>query len=151
MIITFIGHSQIVGQAEARQRLIETILACVKDENDLQFFCGGYGDFDNLGRSVSMALKTQYPNSKVVFVTPYMTLDYQRNIQEYLNLKLYDEIVYPPLENVFPRYAISRRNEWMIDQSDYVIAYVQQTYGGAYQSLQYARRKKKRILNLAEK
>ena len=63
---------------------------------------------------------------------------------------LYDSIVYPPIEKTPPRFAISKRNEWMISKADLVIAYVSRTYGGAYQTLQFARRKKKRVINLAE-
>ena len=58
----------------------------------------------------------------------------------------YDETVYPPLESVPKRYAISRRNEWMVRESDIVIAYVIRGFGGAAKTLEYAQRKKKRIV-----
>ena len=58
----------------------------------------------------------------------------------------FDNIVYPPLETVPYRYAIIRRNEWMIDQADIVIAHVRYSWGGAERSLEYAKRKKKEIL-----
>ena len=67
-----------------------------------------------------------------------------------MSLELYDSIVYPPLEKTPLKFAISKRNEWMIDQSDFVIAYVEHSFGGAYQSLKYAHRKGKRIVNLAK-
>lgn len=58
---------------------------------------------------------------------------------------------YPPLENTPLRYAISRRNEWMTAEADTVIAYVTHGWGGAAQTLQFAKRKHKRIINLGEK
>ena len=58
----------------------------------------------------------------------------------------YDETVYPPLESVPKRYAISRRNEWMVCESDGVVAYVMRGFGGAAKTLDYARRKKKAII-----
>ena len=58
----------------------------------------------------------------------------------------FDNIVYPPLETVPYRYAIIRRNEWMIDQADIVIDPVRYSWGGAARSLEYAKRKKKEIL-----
>ena len=67
-----------------------------------------------------------------------------------LDRHLYDSSVYPPIENVPMRFAINKRNEWMINQADLVIAYVDHTFGGAYKTLQYAKRKKKQIINLAE-
>ena len=36
----------------------------------------------------------------------------------------------------------------MMTKADVVIAYVEHEYGGAYRSLQMARRKKKRIINI---
>lgn len=43
----------------------------------------------------------------------------------------YDDVVFPPIESVLFKFAISRRNEWMIDKADVVIAYVTHSFGGA--------------------
>ena len=56
----------------------------------------------------------------------------------------------PPLEKVPPKYAISERNKWMVSEADLIIAYVKYARGGAYSGLQYARRRGKRIINLAD-
>jgi hypothetical protein len=61
---------------------------------------------------------------------------------------MYDEFLYPPLEDVPLRFAITKRNEWMISQADTIIAFVNHTYGGAYKSLLYARRKNKSIISI---
>lgn len=60
----------------------------------------------------------------------------------------FDDIIYPPIENVPYKYAIIRRNEWMIDVADFVIAYVKYSWGGAARSLEYAKRKKKNIIQI---
>ena len=39
----------------------------------------------------------------------------------------------------------------MVDEADLVIAYVMYSWGGAAKTLEYAKRKKKTIINLAEK
>jgi len=54
------------------------------------------------------------------------------------------------LELVPQRYAITHRNRWIVQESDYIIAYVQTSYGGAYEALKYARNKGKQTVNLAE-
>ena len=79
-----------------------------------------------------------------------MSVAQQEKIIHLIHLRLYDSVVYPPLEQVSLKFAISKRNEWMISQSDLVIAYVEHSFGGAYQGLHYAQRKGKRIVNLAE-
>lgn len=68
-----------------------------------------------------------------------MTLEFQKRIK-YLQDN-YDEIIYPPLEKIPKKFAILRRNEWMIDNADLVIAYIRRSWGGAAQTLKYAQKK----------
>ena len=88
-------------------------------------------------------LRTIYPHIRSTLVLAYLDREYSED--------LYDDTVYPPLEKVPMRYAISRRNEWMVDASDVVVSYVTHTFGGAATTLRYAERKHKRIINLYEK
>ena len=55
--------------------------------------------------------------------------------------------VYPPLERVPRRFAIARRNRWMVDQADVVVACVQRSWGGAAEMLRYAQRRGKAVLS----
>ncbi len=48
----------------------------------------------------------------------------------------YDGTTYPPLEKVPLRYAIVRRNEWMVHESDVVISGVTHSWGGAAKTLE---------------
>ncbi|MBR5515029.1 MAG: hypothetical protein IKU52_02360 [Clostridia bacterium] len=54
----------------------------------------------------------------------------------------YSKTIFPEeLENAVPEFAICKRNEWMINNSDYVISYVNKSYGGAANYKQMAQRK----------
>jgi hypothetical protein len=64
--------------------------------------------------------------------------------------KYYDDVVYPPLENVPLKFAISRRNEWVVDNSDIVYAYVKHSWGGVAKMLAYAKHKQKQIINILD-
>lgn len=81
----------------------------------------------------------------VIFVTTYLDKSYLNRGQIKL---LYDDILYPGLEKVPPKYAIVERNKYMIDRSDIVIAGVYKQFGNAYKFLNYARSKNKVILSL---
>lgn len=59
---------------------------------------------------------------------------------------LYDSTVYPPLEAVPRRFAITHRNRWMVDVADVVVAYVLHDWGGAATTLRYANQKAKRSI-----
>ena len=90
--------------------------------------------------------KKDFENIRNCLIIPYISLSYQEKIK-YLK-DYYDEIIYPPLENIPSKYAIIKRNEWMIDQADLLIAYVKHSWGGAAKSLQYAKRKNTAIFQL---
>ncbi len=150
MIITFIGHRTLYNRNDLYEKVSETIFERATHSETVSFYCGGYGEFDQLCARVSRSVKETKPNSEVVFITPYITESQQKNLRDLLKSNLYDAIIYPPLENVPLKFAISKRNEWMVNQADLIIAYVTHTHGGAYKTLEYARRKKKQIINLAE-
>lgn len=150
MILTFLGHRTIYNCASLSKRIENAITKSIKPNEDTIFFCGGYGDFDNVCAEVCRSIKEKQPNCTVAFVTPYITEAQQKKIKSLIDDKLYDTSIYPPLENVPPKFAISKRNKWMISEADVVIAYVKKQYGGAYMALKYAQKRKKHIINLAE-
>ena len=150
MIITFIEHSSIYNIEHLAEKIKATILENTSQNEHILFYCGGYGEFDQLCASVCRAVKKERRNCELVYVTPYITDSHQSKMEYVLSLNLYDSTVYPGLENVPYRFAIVKRNEWMVTMSDLVIAYVKKEYGGAYRSFLFAQKKKKRIINLAD-
>ena len=149
MIVTFVGHRTIGDYKEIFDKVKKYILCNFPYDEQICFYCGGYGDFDNLCAAVCMSIKKQRSGVEVVYVTPYMTLSHQAVMQQLIDGGVYDSVLYPPLENVLPRFAISERNKWMVDCADVIIAYVHRGYGGAYKTLAYAQRKNKKVINLA--
>ena len=141
MIVTFCGHSECVVDAGMQQWLRDTIIALI-DRGAWKFYLGGYGDFDQAAAHAVWDIKKEHTQIKSVLVLPYLDRKVFTDI--------YDYTTYPPLETVPRRLAIVRRNEWMVDSSDAVVAYVAHDWGGAASTLEYARRKKKAILNYAD-
>jgi len=149
MIITFVGHGQMRITNELTKKLISAIKDNVRAQEQVSFYCGGYGDFDEHCAYVCREIKKELANCELVFVTPYITTSQQKKMKYYIDNRLYDSVLYPPIEKALPRFAITKRNEWMVSCADLVISCVFRTYGGAYKTLQYARRKKKRIIDLS--
>lgn len=150
MTVTFFGHSKIYDANFIYQNIKNTITENIGNCEKILFYCGGYGDFDNLCAKACRAVSETRNNCEVIFVTPYITESHQNKIKHIMETKLYDSVLYPPLENVPLKFAISRRNEWMANEADIIIAYVEYSYGGAYKALEYAKRKGKHIINLAK-
>lgn len=132
--VTFCGHGDLDGDEEVRSWLYNILEQEIRNGADL-FYLGG---FDRMAAGVVWELKKRYPQIRSVLVLAYLNRE--------IDSEHYDETTYPPLEDVPQRFAISRRNRWMVDQADTVIAYVMHDWGGAAQTLQYALRKHKRIL-----
>lgn len=99
-----------------------------------------------LAKNCAKQYKISHPNARIIFVTPYLNkwLDERKDYIE----KEYDEILYPELEQTPLKFAISKRNEWMVKQADYVFAYVNTHYGGAYNALLFAAKHNKPYMNL---
>lgn len=145
MVITFCGHSNYVSDSKDEERLLN-YLETVLQGSYVEFYLGGYGGFDDFAFKCAKKYKRKHKNVKLVFITPYLG-EWLNKRKDYIEER-YDEIIYPDIENVPLRFAISKRNEWMIKKADYVVGYVKTHYGGAYKMLLYARKQKKQYINL---
>ena len=111
------------------------------------FYTGGMGTFDRAFAAAVRSWKKQFPHIRLILVIPYLTKELQRNKQEYE--RLYDAIVKPAvLDSVHPKYAISKRNRWMVQKSTVVIAYNRVAFGGAYEAIQYAKSQGKAVIQI---
>lgn len=136
MTVTFCGHAEIAQVDDVRRWLLHTTESLILDGADI-FYFGGYGAFDRLAAAVVRELKKTYRHIQLVLVLAYL----HRNE----NAAGYDSTLYPALEKVPPRFAISKRNEQMVEMADVVVAYVTHDWGGAAKTLAYAKRKRKAI------
>ena len=139
--VTFCGH-RAMSEAERKSvkpGLLEEIENLIL-QGASEFLLGGYGAFDLLCAQTVKELKNKHPHIKSVLVVPYINCDFDK--------KLYDLSVYPPIETTPPKYAISKRNEYMVMCADAVITYVKFSWGGAAQTKSYAQKKKKPIIEL---
>lgn len=148
MIISFCGHARFVATEEYQCKILSFLEEKVGD-GSADFYLGGYGDFDRFAYVCCKKYKESHPKVSLIFITPYMTVEYQRNHLEEKR-KEYDGIIYPEIEGKPLKYAILYRNKWMVEKSDYIVCAIFHAWGGAYQSYRYAKRKRKPIFNIAE-
>ena len=138
MTVTFCGHAQI-SQSEKIEKWLYDVTQKLIEQGATTFSLGGYGAFDSLAASVLREQKKQYPQIELVLVLAYLNTG--------RNTSGYDSTVYPPLETVPRRFAISHRNRWMVESADVVVAYVLHDWGGAATTLRCVRQKKKQIIS----
>lgn len=111
--VTFCGHRDLPDRAAVEAWLRRT-LPCLYAQGARRFYVGGYGAFDAAAAAAALSLRAAHPEVEVVLVRPY--LDAGPAPQPSM------ASVYPPLERVPRRFAIARRNRWMVDQADVVVA-----------------------------
>ena len=147
---TFAGHRE-VYQLKIDEEIENAIDNLLQTDSEFVFYTGGMGDFDNKCASAVRAAKRKYPSKKIrlALVLPYMSnrLNTDKEYYQYY----YDEIIIPAeLAGVYYKAAITMRNRWLVDRVDCVIAYVNRDYGGALETVKYARKQGKPVINLAE-
>ena len=146
MIVAFCGHSEFCGTEEYEQKILDFLEKTVGEQH-ADMYLGEYGQFDYFAYDCCVKYKENHPNISLVFITPYMTLEYQRKHLEYQRTR-FDFIIYPEIEDKPLRFAISYRNKWMVEKADYVVCGISRSFGGAYKTYQHAKRKKKPVFNV---
>ena len=139
-VCTFFGHRECPDLIKTQLR--EVLIDLITNHNVDTFYVGNQGRFDAIVRSVLRDLKIEYPRMNYAVVLAYMP-GKQTEYDDYTDTMLPEGI-----EAVHPRYAISWRNNWMLQQSDYVVTYITHSWGGAAQCVLKAERQGKAIINL---
>ncbi len=150
LTVSLFGHRIIDDSQTVEQKLYELMrIIMSRGDREVEFLVGRNGDFDLMTASVVRRLKREM-NSENVFLTlvlPYETAELRNNTEAFENFYDSIEISEASADKNF-KYAITARNRDMIDRSDMVVVYVKNQSGGAYQSLKYAEKNEKRIVNL---
>ena len=117
----------------------------------VEFLVGRNGEFDQLVSSTVRRVKRNFrdDNSALVLVLPYLTAEYENNHQSFH--EYYDEIeICQDAAEGHYKAAIQVRNREMVDRSDLVVCCIEHNSGGAFRTVQYAKKKNKEIVNLSD-
>lgn len=137
------GHRVLYRDIKNEMQMIVEYL--VEKKGVTVFYTGGMGEFDDLFIKVVRQCKIK-KGIQLILVMPYLTQEMQ-NRKEYYE-EQFDEIIIPEIcSTAYYKQAITLRNRWMIEQSEFVVAGVCRDFGGAYSALQYAERKGKEIID----
>lgn len=133
---TFCGHHD--APDSIRVSIENEIEKLILHNNVTCFYVGSHGRFDSMALSVLRECKEKY--TQIIY---FVVLAYLPEKKDEYQLYQDGETLYPDgIENVPKRFAISYRNKWMVEHSDYIISYVQNNFGGAAKTLEYAKKEK---------
>lgn len=148
--VAFFGH-RYVDNIIKIENLLEKQIRKLIDENEyVDFLVGRNGDFDQCVSSSVLCIRKNYrdDNSALVLVLPYPTAEYLSNEKSF-HAYYTDVEVSHTASTAHPKSAIQIRNREMVDRADLIICYIAHKNGGAWQTVQYAARHGKTIINLA--
>lgn len=138
---TFFGHRDCPDSI--RPALAEAIIRMICMEDVNMFYVGHQGRFNQIVLGVLRELHSMIPDFDYAVVRAY-----HPGQSSCPDIPLEESIFPEEMEGVHPRFAISRRNEWMLDRSDCVIVFVEHTWGGAAKYLEKSRKRKKNIIRI---
>lgn len=132
-----------IGHREAPDSLLPILDAEVErhitEYGVTDFVVGRYGRFDGMAAKCVKAAKKRHPEVTLTLLLPYHP--YDRPIPTPPG---FDGTFYPPgMETVPKRVAIVRANRYMVEHSDYLIAYAWHPASNAQDLVEYARKLEK--------
>jgi len=147
----FAGHSEIYTDKDLIYGMVKNKAEeLIIGKGVREFWVGNYGTFDHIAASAVRELKKKYPDVLLMLVIPYLTKEINEYREKYY--KDYNEIIVSDMPEKTPkRYHIIKTNEYMINNCDYLICFVEHSWGGAAKTLEYAEKKKHiTIFNLTQ-
>ncbi len=162
----FFGHRKIEDTEYLRTKICETVERLIVDENIDTFLFGSKSQFDSLCHELVTKIKEKHPHIKRVFVrAEYPFID--ENYRAFL-LENYEDTYYPEHMINAGKASYVERNCEMIDKSSICVVYYDFNYtpprrkssrndltsyqpkSGTKIAYDYAKNKKRRIINVAE-
>ena len=143
-ICGFCGHRLVTHDISEQVR--DIIINLIENEGINTFYSGSMGEFDNLCEKTIRDLKKIYNNIKLCRIMPYHMLSVNNNPEYYY--RLFDEIIVPDFENTHYKKAITMRNRWIADCSDFLICYTRYESGGAYNTRRYAEKTNTHVIDI---
>lgn len=141
-------NCMLFGHADApdslKSALEEAVIKISKENNNVEFLVGNNGNFDFLTQSTIEKLKNEgiKINYKIIL----------SRIDECPLNRCYEQSIFPEaLATAIPRYAISKRNDWIIKNSDIAICYVSRIATNSFKTLSRLKKRGVEVINLANR
>lgn len=149
----FTGHRRIESEdmpfinAALETEIIKMILNGIR-----YYYCGGAMGFDMLAEKTVIKLRKEYPEIKLIIAVPHKG---QSNSFGEKAKREYDEILAQAdtvhyVSEQYVKGCMHRRNRYMVDRSSHCICYLNKETGGTAYTVEYARQRGLRIMNLVD-
>ncbi len=138
----FIGHKNCPRTIESI--LLDTLEMLITERSVTTFYLGTQGSFDQLVYNTLCHLET-FHKIKIKVVLAYLNGENDEKYYDMEKTFFPDELTRTPL-----RFAIRKRNSYMINKSDFVVTFLNNPFSNTYTNIEEAKRKNKVIINLGD-
>ena len=148
-----IGHRDFEKTKELELRLKSLVNDLIENKNVTDFLFGSKSNFVDYCYDIVTEYKTSYPNIKRIYVRaeyPIISDNYYNYLKTF-----YEDSYFYSNKLISNKFSYIKRNQVMIDKSDYCIFYFNSDYipktktqSGTNIAYKYAIKKKKKIINL---
>ncbi len=139
-ICCFAGHREVLEENALRQALYLKCEELILESGVDCFWVGNYGRFDRLAALIVEKLKEKYSYIRLELVLPYITKSMTDFDEQFY--KKFDNIIIAQIPESTPiKFKILKCNRYMVDCSDFLIGYVNYSFGGASKTFEYAKKK----------
>lgn len=138
----FIGHSDC--DRSVKDAIYEKAEKLILYDNVNVFYVGTHGHFDFYAYKALCELR------KIYDIKVYVVLAYINQSTEYTYYSQEDTVYPSTLENTPLRYAINKRNMYMLSKSEYLICLLNNTFSNTYTFVKKAKNKKLSIINIGK-
>lgn len=143
--VALFGHRDFYAHRQLEDRLIPILRELIRKKKFIEIYMGRDGEFDTYSATLIKRVQRDYDDYhaiEFILVLPYDKKD-REDFEKY-----YDRVDIPI--SAHPKLAITKRNEWMAEQADLILCYIERESGGAYKAVKYAEKLGKEINNLAK-
>lgn len=138
MKCAFFGHRD--APSSIKPRLDEAIFNLISNGVD-EFYVGNNGNFDLIVQNTLLNMIEKGERLKLRIVLS--------RIGEIALSKYQEYTIFPEgQEEALPKFAISKRNEWIINKADILIVYSRNSFSNTWKIIKKAETKGKRIIKL---
>lgn len=132
-------------------RLIKTVFSLIEEEC-FTFLSGMAMGFDIIAAQAVLLLKERNPQVKLICALPYPNqgAGFPEPWRERHERVLYSADKVIKVSEDYSTCCYAKRNAFMVDNSDYVVTWFDGKHGGTENTLKYAAKKRRHIINLNE-
>ena len=132
----FIGHRNTPDTV--LPALIQEVERHITEYGVTDFVVGHYGHFDTLAAQAVMDAKKRHPSVTLTMLLPYHPAEQKVEVPEGFDGSFYPE----GMEKVPRRVAIVKANRYVLENVEYLIAYVTHRFGNVWNLIDYAQNRR---------